>query len=134
MKVVVVIERGALVLWSQIMTRDEGANRFDPKLEKLWKNTLKEKDLRVEENLWTTEALMKKEVPQRKGNQKSRRNGVDLEATKTKWKSVGDIHFRHHHQAYLMAVLMRVNIETITARKAQIPDLGGFLGGSVQIR
>ena len=43
---------------------------------------------------------MKKEVPQRKGDQKSRRNDIDLEARKTKAKSIGDIHLRHHHQDF----------------------------------
>ena len=43
---------------------------------------------------------MKKEVPQRKGDQKSRRNDIDLEARKTKAKSTGDIHLRHHHQYF----------------------------------
>ena len=70
------------------------------------------------------EALMKKEVPHRKGDQKSRRSNINLEARKTKRKSIGDIHLRHHHQAHLMTILMRVNIETIRARKAQMPDLG----------
>ena len=120
-------ERGALLLWDQIITRDEGAKRSHPKWEWLWKNTLKEKYLRVAVNLRTTEALMKKEIQPRKGDQKSRTNDIDLEARKTKRKSIGDIHLRHHHQAYLMTILMRVNIEIMRARKAQIPDLGSFL-------
>ena len=67
---------------------------------------------------------MKKEVPNRKGDQKNQRNNIDLEARKTKRKSVGDIHLRHHHQAHLMTILMRVNIEIMRARKAQTLDLG----------
>ena len=70
---------------------------------------------------------MKKEVPNRKGDQKNQRNNIDLEARKTKRKSVGDIHLRHHHQAHLMTILMRVNIEIMRARKAQTLDLGWFL-------
>ena len=66
--------------------------------------------------------MMKKEVSHRKGDQKSRRNNFGQEAR----KSMGDIHLRHHHQVHLMRILMRVNIETVRARKAQIPDLGGF--------
>ena len=58
---------------------------------------------------------------------KSWRSDIDLEAIKTKRKSIGDIHLRHHHQAHLMTILMRVNIEITKARKAQIPDLGRFL-------
>ena len=129
MKVVLLIERGALLLWGQIMTRDEGTKRFHPKWENPWKNNLKEKDLRVAVNLRTIEALMKKEVPHRKGDQKSRRNDIDLEARKTKRKSIGDINLRHHHQAHLMTSLMRVNIELgmIRARKTQILDLGWFV-------
>ena len=70
---------------------------------------------------------MKKEVPHGKGNQKSRINDINLEARKTKRKNIGDIHPRHHHQAHLIAILMRVNIEITRARKVQIPDLGWFL-------
>ena len=70
MKVALVIERRALLLWSQIMTREEGAKRSHPKWENLWKNTLKEEDLRVAVNLRRIEALIKKEVPHRKGDQK----------------------------------------------------------------
>ena len=44
--------------------------------------------------------LRPKEVPQRKGDQKSRRKDIDLEARKTKTKSIGDIHLRHHHQNF----------------------------------
>ena len=61
---------------------------------------------------------MKKEVPHRKDDQKSQRNDIDLEARKTKRKSIGDIHLRHYHQAHLMTILMRVNIETRSTRKA----------------
>ena len=60
-------------------------------------------------------------------NKKSRRNDIDLEARKTKRKCIEDIHLRHHHQAHLMTIRMRVNIKTMRARKAQIPDLGWFL-------
>ena len=127
MKVVLVIERRAFLLWGQIMTRNEGAKRSHPKWENHWKNTLKEKGLRVAVNLQTIEALMKKEVPHRKRDQKSWRKDIDLEARKTKRKSIGDIHLRHHHQAHLMTILMRVNIETMRARKAQVLDLGWFL-------
>ena len=70
---------------------------------------------------------MKEEVPHRKGDQKSQRNEIDLEAIKTKRKSIGDTHLRHLHQAHLMAILMRVNIQKMSARKAQIADLGWFL-------
>ena len=117
----------SLVLWGQIITRCELAKRSHPKWENLWKNTLKEKDLRVIVNLRTIKALMKKEAPNRKGNQKSWRNDINLEARKRKRKSTGNIHFRHHHQAHLMTVLMRLNMKTMRARKAKIPDLGWFL-------
>ena len=70
---------------------------------------------------------MNKGVPHRKDDQKSRRNDINLEARKTERKSIGDIHLRHHHQAHLMMILMRVNIEIMRARKAQILDLGWFL-------
>ena len=73
------------------------------------------------------EALMKKDVPHRRSNKKSRRNDIDLEARKTKRKSIGDIYLRHHHEAHQMTILMRVNIEILGARKAQITDLGWFL-------
>ena len=126
MKVVLVIERRALLLSGQIMSRGEGPKRSRPKWENLWKNTLKEKYLRVTVNLRAIEALMKKEVPYRKGDQKNRRE-IDLEARKTKRKSTGDIHLRHHPQAHLMTILKRVNIETMRARKAEISDLGWFL-------
>ena len=127
MKVVLVIERGALLLWGHIMARDEGAKRSQPKWENHWKNTLKEKDKRAAIILRTIEALMKKEVSHRKGDQRSRRNNIDLEARKTKRKSIRDIHLCHHHQTHLMTVLMRVNIEIMRARKKQILDLGWFL-------
>ena len=127
MKVVLAIERGALLSWGQIMTRDEEAKRSHPKWENHWKNTLKEKDLRVAVNLHTIEALMKKEVPHQKGHQKSQRNNIDLEARKKKRKSIRDIHLRHHHLAHLITILMRVNIEIMRERKAQILDLGWFL-------
>ena len=104
MKVVLVIERRALLLSGQIMSRGEGAKRSRPKWENLWKNTLKEKYLRVAVNLRAIEALMKKEVPHRKGDQKNRRD-IDLEARKTKRKSRGDIHLRHHPKAHLMTIL-----------------------------
>ena len=69
-------------------------------------------------------ALMKKEVPDQKDNQRSRRNVIYLEARKTRRKSIGDIYLHHHHQAHLMTILMRVNIETIRAQIKHIPDLG----------
>ena len=47
---------------------------------------------------------MKKEVPHRKGDQKSRRNDIDLEARKTKRKSIADVHLRHLYQAHLMRI------------------------------
>ena len=72
-------------------------------------------------------SIDEEEVPHRKSNQKCQRNDVDLEPRKTKSKSIGDIHFRHHHQTHLISILTRVNIETMRARKAQIPDLGWFL-------
>ena len=86
MKVVVVIERRTLLLWGQIMTRDEGAKKSQPKWGKLWKNTLKEKKLRVAVNLWTIEALMNKEIPHRKGDQKSQRSNINIETRKRKKK------------------------------------------------
>ena len=61
---------------------------------------------------------MKIEVPQRKGDQKSRKNDINLEARKTKRKSIRDTHLRHHHQAHLMTILMGVNIEIMRARKS----------------
>ena len=97
------------------------------KWENLWKNTLKEKDLRVAVNLQTIEALMKKEVPHRKSDQKIWRNDIDLEARKAKGKRIEDIHLRYHHQAPLTKILIRLNIETMRAPKAQSPDLGWFL-------
>ena len=69
---------------------------------------------------------MKKEVPHRKGDQKNRRSDIYLEARKTKRKSIRDIYLRlrHHHQAHLITILMRINIETMSARKVQSPGLG----------
>ena len=66
------------------MTKDEGARRSHPKQENLRKNTLKEKDLRVIVYLRAIEALMKKKFLHRKDDQKTQRNEIDLEATKTK--------------------------------------------------
>ena len=67
---------------------------------------------------------MKKEFPHQKGDQKSRRNDVDIQARRAKRKSVGDIHLHHHYQSHLMAShLLRVNVETMRARKTQILDL-----------
>ena len=48
------------------------------------------------------------------------------EEGKTKRKN-RDIRLRHHHQAHLMAILMRVNVEIMRARKVQIPDFEWFL-------
>ena len=73
------------------------------------------------------EALMEEEDPYQKGNLKRRRNDIDLEARKTKRYKIGDIHLRHHHQAHIIAILMRVNIEIMRARKGQISDLRWFL-------
>ena len=69
------------------------------------------------------EGLMNKDVLPRKGDQKSRRNDIDLEARKAKRKSIRDTHLRHHHQAHLITILMEVIIEIMRARKAQILDL-----------
>ena len=110
---------------NQVMTRAKGVNRSYPKWEIISKNTLK--DLRVLVNLQAIQALMKKEVPHRKGNQKSRRNDVDLKTRKPKRISIGDINLHHHHQVHLMMVLIRVKIEAMKAKKAQIPDLRWFL-------
>ena len=96
-----------------------------PKEGKL-KSTLKEKDLRIVENLRAIEALMKKEVPYQKDDQKSQRNDFDLEERKTKRKK----HRRYSSSpspSSSMTILMRVKIETMRARKVQIPDLGWFL-------
>ena len=82
---------------------------------------------KIPKNHSKSEERLKKEVPHRKGDQKSRRNNIDLEARETKRKNTGDIHLRHHHQAHLMTILVRVDIETMRARKAQIPDLVWFL-------
>ena len=90
MKVILVIERRALLLWGKIMTKDKGAKRSHSKWENLWKNTLKYKDLRAAVNLRMIEALMKKEVHHRKGDQKIQRNDIDLEARKAEKK-----HERH---------------------------------------
>ena len=60
---------------------------------------------------------MKIEVPQRKGDQKSRKNDINLEPRKTKRKSIRD-HLCHHNQAHLMTILMGVNIEIMRARKS----------------
>ena len=73
------------------------------------------------------EGLMNKEVPHRKGDQKSRRNDIDLEVRKTKRKSIGDTHPRHHHQAHLKMILTGVIKERMGARKVQILDLKWFL-------
>ena len=128
MKVVLVIERGALLLWGQIMNRDEGAKRSHPKWKNHWKNILKEKDLRVVTvTLRMIEALINKEVSHRKGDQKSRGNDIDLKVRKTKRKSIRDTHPRHHHKTHLMMILMGVIIERIAARKVQIPNLKWFL-------
>ena len=86
MKVVLVIERGALLLWGQIMTRDDGARRSHPKWENHWKNTLKEKDLRFAVNLWTIEALMKKDVPHRRSSQKKSKKWHRSRSKKNKKK------------------------------------------------
>ena len=52
--------------------------------------TLKEhpqrKNLRVAVNLWTIEALMNKEIPHRKGDQKSQRSNINIETRKRKKK------------------------------------------------
>ena len=69
---------------------------------------------------------MKKEVLCPKGNQKSQRNDIDLEARKTKRKSIRDIYLRHQYQAHLKTILMRVNIQTMRPRKAQIPDMAQY--------
>ena len=66
---------------------------------------------------------MKKEVLCPKGNQKSQRNDIDLEARKTKRKSIRDIYLRHQYQAHLKTILMKVDIQTMRPRKAQIPDM-----------
>ena len=63
--------------------------------------------------------------PKRRSKRSKKRR--HLEARKTKRKSIGNIHLRHHHQVHLMTILMRVNIETMKARKAHTPDLGWFL-------
>ena len=73
------------------------------------------------------EALMEEEGPYQKDNLKRRRNDIDLEARKTKRYKIGDINLRHHHQAHIIAILMRVNIEIMRARKGQISDLWWFL-------
>ena len=109
------------------MTRNEGAKRSHPNWENLWKNTLKEKDLRVAVNLRTIEVLMKNEVSHQKGNQKSWRSDINTEARNTKRKTIRHIQLCHHHQNNLMTILMRVNIETMRDTKAQIPDVGWFL-------
>ena len=69
---------------------------------------------------------MKKEIPCPKGNQKSQRNDIDLEARKTKRKSIRDIYLRHQYQAHLKTILMRVNIQTMRPRKVQIPDMAQY--------
>ena len=71
--------------------------------------------------------MTKKEGPHRKGDQKCRRNDIDLEARKAKRKNTGDIHLHHYHQAHLVKILMRVNIETMRVRQTQIRDFGWFL-------
>ena len=111
------------------LSKDQGwrNKEVSSKMRNLWRKNLKEKDLRIVVNLREIEALMKKEAPHRKSDQKCRRNDVDLEPRKTKRKSIGDIRFRHHHQAHLISILMRVNIEAMMVRKAQIPDLVWFL-------
>ena len=108
---------------------DQGrwSKEVSPKVGEPLKEHPKRKRPKFAVNLWTIEALMKKDVPHRRSNQKSRRNDIDLEARKTKRKSIGDIYLRHHHEAHQMTILMRVNIEILGARKAQIIDLGWFL-------
>ena len=66
---------------------------------------------------------MKEEVPHRR----NRRNDVNLEVRKQKRKPIRHIHLHHHHHAHLLAILMRVKIEGMLARKALIPELGWFL-------
>ena len=85
---VLVIDRRAILLWGPVMTREERAKGTHSKRESLWKNTLKENELRVVVNLRAIEALIKKEVSHRKDNQKSWRKDVDLEARKSKRKSI----------------------------------------------
>ena len=60
---------------------DQGrrSKEVSPKLEHLSKNNLKEKYLNVPINLRAIEALMKKQVPPQKDDQKSRRNDINLE-------------------------------------------------------
>ena len=91
------------------------SKEVSPKVEELLKEHPKRK--RVAVNLRTIEALMKKEISHRKGDQKSRRNNINLESRKTNRKSIGYIHLRYHHQAYLMTILMRVNIEIMRQGK-----------------
>ena len=67
--------------------------------------------------------MMKNEVPHRKGDQRSRRKDVNLEARKQKRKRIRDILLH----ADLMTILMRVKTEAVRARKVQIPGLGWFL-------
>ena len=67
--------------------------------------------------------MMKNEVPHRKGDQKSRRKDVSLEAKKQKRKGIRDILLH----ADLMTILMRVKTEAVRAKKVQIPGLGRFL-------
>ena len=62
-----------------------------------------------------------------KAIKKSQRSNVNLEERKRKRKSISNIHLHHHHRAHLITILMRLNIEAMRARKAQIPDFGWFL-------
>ena len=117
MKVVLVIARGALLLLGQIMTRDKGAKRSHPIWENLWKNNLKEKDLSVAVNL----PIIRNPSPKKRSKKSKKRHRS--KSKKNKGKGIGDIHVCHHHQARLMTILMRVNIEIMNARKTQIPDL-----------
>ena len=68
--------------------------------------------------------------PKRRSKKSKKRH--QSRSKKNKRKSFGNIHLRHHHQAHLMTILIRVNIEIMRAKKAQI--FCGFSGGSVQIQ
>ena len=62
-------------------------------------------------------------IPWTKRRWKKSKKRHRSKSKKNKRKDIGDIHVRHHHQARLMTILMRVNIEIMKARKTKITDL-----------
>ena len=70
-----------------------GAKRSHPKWENVWKNIVKEKDLRVAVFLRVIEGGMKEEVPYRKDDQKKRKKRHRCRSKKNK----KEYHWRHSY-------------------------------------